>query len=355
MSLFLASVLFGIVPMAIYAAIVCWIDRWEREPIPLLIAAFGWGSIPSVVFAVVAQVVLGMPNGAEEVSLSAELFQASIVAPFTEEIVKGFGLLLIFLIFRNEIDSVLDGLIYGSMIGFGFAAVENVLYFAGETHVGGLLGLVFLRAVIFGMLHALFTGLTGVGFALGKFSTRPAMKILWPLLGLALAIFTHALHNYFATIGGDHIFAAVIGISVGMLWFIFTIVFCLVRENQWIRLQLADEVTRGILSEEQAHDTAHFWKRSGLNLFSSPRSVSRKRRQLLHLATKLSYRKQQQDHFEFSDQREREIESLRNKVRKLSREDPLFAEREKRMPPPLPSLPPPLPFSQKHIREEGKT
>jgi hypothetical protein len=262
---------------------------------------------------------------------------------------------LIFLIFRNEIDSVLDGLIYGSMIGFGFAAVENVLYFAGETHVGGLLGLVFFRAVLFGMLHALFTGLTGVGFALGKFSRRFGMKILWPLLGLALAMFTHALHNYFATMGGDHIFAAVIGISVGMLWFVITVSFCLFRENQWIRLQLADEVERGTLSEAQVEDTAHFWRRSGLNLFSNQRDDFRQHRRLLHLATKLSYKKQQQVHFEFSELREREVESLRNEVMKLSLGDPLFAQRTKRRPPPLPPLPPPLPFTRKNDRRDGNT
>lgn len=340
MSLFLASIFLGIIPMAIYAAIVCWLDRWEKEPIPLLIAAFGWGSIPSVVFAVVAQIALGTPLGSEELSLTDTLFQASIVAPITEELVKGLGLLLIFLIFRNQVDSVLDGLIYGSMIGFGFAAVENVLYFASQPDVASLLGLFFLRTFLFGMLHALFTGLTGVGFALGKFSSRVGMKFLWPLLGLALAIFTHALHNYFVTMGGGHILAAVVGISIGMLWFVVTVAFCLIRENQWIRLQLADEVERGTLLEEQVDDAAHFWRRSGLNVFSMPWGVSLKRRPLLHLATKLSYKKQRQIHSKFTEQREREIESLRNEVTKFSREDPLVLSgtipRKKPAPPPLP-------------------
>ena len=337
--MFLASVFLGLVPMAIYAAVVCWLDRWEKEPIPLLIAAFGWGCVPSIVFAVVAQIALGMPLDAEELSLGSVLYQASIVAPVTEEFIKAMGLLLIFLLFKDEVDSVLDGLIYGSMIGFGFAAVENVLYFSGQTDPAGLLWLVLLRAIIFGMLHALFTGLTGVGFALGKFASLP-MKLIWPIVGLSLAIATHSLHNYFATMGGAHLFIATIGVSLGTLWFFGTVAYCLVRESQWIRLHLAEEVSEGVLLADQADDTSHFWKRSGLDLFSMPLSVSLKRREMLHLATKLAFLKQRQLLSGFDEQRSRKIDSLRRDLRRLSQSDPLVLSgdipRNRKLPPPLP-------------------
>ena len=135
MDLLLASIFLGIVPMSLYAFVIWRIDRWEREPFHLIIAAFLWGAVPSIIFAIIAQNILGFPAepSTRETTLIGELIQASIVAPITEEIAKGFGLALIFLIFRREIDSVLDGLIYGSMIGFGFSAIEDVLYFAGET------------------------------------------------------------------------------------------------------------------------------------------------------------------------------------------------------------------------------
>jgi RsiW-degrading membrane proteinase PrsW (M82 family) len=41
---------------------------------------------------------------------------------------------------RQEIDSPIDGLVYGGIIGFGFAAVENVLYLASAYVEGGAAG-----------------------------------------------------------------------------------------------------------------------------------------------------------------------------------------------------------------------
>lgn len=337
--------------MVIYAFFIWRLDRWEKEPFPLVLAAFFWGAIPSIIFAIVAQVILGLPvQGAEgEVSLTGQLYQASLVAPVTEEIFKGIGLALIFLIFRREIDSILDGLIYGSMIGFGFSAVENILYFSGQPDATSLLGLFFLRAFIFGMLHALFTGLTGVGFALGMFSKSGLMKAGWPVLGLLAAMATHALHNYFATLGGEHILYAMGGIFVGISWFVITAIVCLVHENRWIRIQLADEVANGVLFSQQALDAASFWTRSSLSVFNQGFSTVVKRKKLLHEATELAYEKQRHEKFGATEKCLLKAASLRESVRKLSREDPLLLkgliQRDQVLPPPLPpkrETPPPI-------------
>lgn len=350
MSMFFAAVFLGIFPMVVYALLVWRMDRWEKEPFPLILAAFLWGSVPAVIFAIIAQVILEIPISDLSSSnpLLGELYQASLIAPITEEITKGFGLLLVFWLFRREIHSVLDGLIYGSMIGFGFSAVENVLYFVGQAEPAGLMLLFFLRALVFGMLHALFTGLLGVGLALGKFSMNPFGKIIWPLLGLALAMITHALHNYFATLGGEHIIYAVLGVSLGMAWYAVTVIVCLWHENRWIRLHLSDEVTSNILFAEQALDTAKFWTRSSLS-FLAQGWTAMKRRKLLHEATMLAFEKQRQSRLGVTSERSQRIAKIREKVRHLSRNDPFVLSGKiqpgKPLPPPLPPLrrPPPLP------------
>lgn len=347
----LASVFLGIIPMVIYALIVWRLDRWEKEPFPLLFAAFLWGSIPSVIFAIIAQVILELPVAefSSGASIYGELYQASIVAPISEEITKGIGLLLIFWIFRRQIHSVLDGLIYGSMIGFGFSAIENVLYFVGQTDPAGLLVLFFFRAFVFGMLHALFTGLFGVGLALGMFSRNPFLKILWPAIGLFLAIFTHALHNYFATMGGEHILYAVLGVSLGVAWFVITLIVCLVHENRWIRIHLADEVKDGVLFAEQALDTAQFWTRSSLSFLTQGTTAFR-RKALFKEATKLAFEKQRQSHFGVTTETSERVDTHRSRLRELSRNDPHVLSGKiqpgKILPPPLPPyrrMPPPLP------------
>jgi len=351
MTLFLASVALGIVPMAIYALIIWRLDRWEKEPFGLLFAAFLWGAVPSIIFALVTQVIFGAPEG-PEVSLMSELYDASFLAPLTEELVKAFGVVLIFLIFRREVDSILDGLVYGSMVGFGFSAVENVLYFSGQPDAGSLIVLFFLRAFIFGMLHALFTGLFGVGLALGKFSSNPLLKIFWPTLGLGAAMFTHGLHNYLATLGGEHLLFAILGVSCGALWFALTMGVCLYHENRWIRIQLSEEVAGGVLCAEQALEAANFWKRGTLSGLSRGFGDAWKRRTLLHEATELAYQKQKSIRLGTTPEHESRVHILRERVRSLSKSDPLvlagLIKPGKRLPPPLPPVrrrPPPLPVS----------
>ncbi len=350
MSVFLAAVFFGIVPMVIYALIIWRLDRWEPEPLPLLIAAFAWGAVPSVFFAGISQLILGapaMPDGVEAPLLS-QLYDASFLAPLTEEMLKGAGVVLIFLLFPKEIDSVLDGLVYGSVVGFGFAAVENVFYLAGEENLGGVFVLFFLRAVVFGMMHALFTGLFGIGMALGKFSRVPFMRFLWPIFGLGAGMFMHALHNYFATMGGAHILIDLLTMAAGVVWFFTTFAFCLYHENCWIRIQLAEEVNAGVLYAQQALDAANFWQRGPLSMFTHGIGNAWKRRTLLKQATRLAFQKQRL--MKSPDRAELAlIDPLRARVYALSRADPLFlsgaVSPHLRFPPPLPPrrTPPALP------------
>lgn len=350
--MFLACLVLGIVPMVVYATIVWRLDRWEKEPLPLLLAAFFWGAIPAVIFSIIAQVIFDLPvmDLPESASPFVMFYQSSFVAPLTEEIIKGFGLLAIFVFFRREIDSVLDGLVYGSMVGFGFSAVENILYFSGESEPIGLFGLFFLRAFVFGMLHALFTGLFGVGLALGKFARHPALRIFWPLLGLTLGMLTHSLHNTFAVLGGENILYAVLGVSLGILWFIGTFAACLYHENRWIRLHLADEVAEGVLHAEQAIDTASFWRRFTLASIGYGWTGARARHRLFHEATELAFEKQRHQRFGAGQECLDRLEKLRDEVRRLSGSDPrvLAGEYEagRKLPPPLPPSrrrPPPLP------------
>jgi RsiW-degrading membrane proteinase PrsW (M82 family) len=353
MELFFASIALGIVPMGIYAFVVWRLDRFENEPLPLAIAAFLWGGIPSIVFAVIAQAILGLDfsgNLDGDVSLTSEFYDASFIAPLTEEIVKGFGVWLIMRIFRREIDSVLDGLIYGSLVGFGFAAVENVFYFWSMDDAAGLLLLFFLRAFVFGMMHALYTGLTGVGLALGIFSGSKVMRVAWPALGLLLAMFCHGLHNYFALVGGEHLILAVLGIGVGLIWFGVMIAVCLFHENRWIRIHLADEVSAGVLRAGQALDAANFWKRWTLGIFAEGLAVGLQRRLLLHQATELAFAKQRLAKRGPCAVNDARIAELRSDVARLSANDPLALSGAipagRVLPPPLPprrKMPPPLP------------
>ena len=230
----LLILLLSFVPMLLYATILWWIDRYEKEPIGLLTVAFLWGAVPSIFLALIMQIALDVPlmSIQDSSQLTYELLGASVVAPVTEEGIKAFALILLLLLFKREIDSPLDGLIYGGMVGFGFAAVENVLYLFGaltEGGVSGVLGLAFLRAGVFGLNHAMYTGFAGLGVALFLEVRDKWLRWVPLVIGFLMAMGAHALHNALATLtaagGAGALMAAVlvdwagvavlIGIAVG--------------------------------------------------------------------------------------------------------------------------------------------
>jgi len=190
--------------LAIYAVpvfvVVYKLDLYEREPMSLALGAFAWGAFAATALASAAV-------GWDEVVVRAfgQDFAArwgpAITAPFVEESMKVVGVVLIYLIARDEVDDVMDGFVYGALCGLGFAVVEDVLYFMG--FFGGSPGDVvqgfYVRVVSSGLYgHVLYTGMTGmaVGFVVSRRSDVPLatrLRVAALLAGAGVAM--HALWN----------------------------------------------------------------------------------------------------------------------------------------------------------------
>ena len=146
------------------------------------IANEGWG-------LVVAR--LGGPVFAAE-------WTAALTAPFVEETMKVAGVVLIYLIARDEMDDVMDGFVYGAMIGLGFALVEDVFYFIAifGGSPGGVLAGFYVRVVSSGLYgHVLYTGLSGMGVA--YFVSRRGEVAFGKRLAVALGLFGSAVAAHF--------------------------------------------------------------------------------------------------------------------------------------------------------------
>jgi protease PrsW len=250
----LVSVVAAVIPTLFYAGLIYWVDRYEKEPLWLLSAAFLWGAVPSIIFAFVINTVASVGPYLLLDSASAELVAASFIAPPVEETLKGLALLAILVFARHEIDSPLDGIIYGAMVGMGFAMVENVYYFVNVYSQGGTEAWtvnIFLRAVVFGLNHALFTSVTGLGLAVGHLARRRLVRYGAPVAGWLAAIFLHFVHNLSASLGGLLCLVALLSDYIGIFLIFLIIVWALVQEGQWIKEQLADEVGQGTLTARQ--------------------------------------------------------------------------------------------------------
>ncbi len=254
---FSLALLVGFLPMVIYALVLWWFDRYEKEPLGLLAAAFLWGAIPAIIFSLIVELLLDVPISTFVDPATASLVGAAVVAPVAEEVFKGAALLLLLLFFRREIDSPLDGILYGGLVGFGFAAVENVFYFLSAVLDSGMDGFAMLavfRAFLFGLNHALFTGLIGLGMALARTASHVLLKIAAPVAGLLLGITAHAIHNASVTLGAELVWPCLFAFASdwgGVLILLVVIGWTSAREKRWIADFLKSEVERGTFSREE--------------------------------------------------------------------------------------------------------
>ena len=291
------SLVAAALPTVGYVLLVWWIDRYEKEPIKLLAITFLWGAVPAVLASCMIEVAFDTPL----VALSgrdSQLLSASVIAPPVEEFLKGLALLGIYWLARYQFDGVLDGIIYGSLVGFGFAMTENVLYF-WDNQGDGLVAwsvIVLGRAVVFGFNHAMFTSLTGVGFGLARYTkSRPKR---WGIIGFGLlaAITTHFFHNVFVSAGNLCVVSFIFD-WLGVLVVFLIVLLAWRRERTWMETQLADEVASGVLNPWHYEVVTSWRKRFQLSWQAvgvSGLRQARLWRKLVDSATRLAFRKHQQ-------------------------------------------------------------
>src|SRR5262245_50048160 len=158
----------GAVLNAMFFLSIVWaIDCYEEEPWRLVERTFLWGALPAIVLAVIAETCLRTPTRFLVGSASAGPFEVTVIAPVVEELCKGEVLLALFYQRPDEFDGMLDGLLYGALVGLGFSMTENITYYVA-AEPGALQGLIFLRGVALGMNHACFSACFGLGLGLAS-------------------------------------------------------------------------------------------------------------------------------------------------------------------------------------------
>ncbi|MFI6504306.1 PrsW family intramembrane metalloprotease [Nonomuraea typhae] len=264
------AMLLALAPLPVLLAAVLCLDRLEPEPRLHLGFAFAWGAGVAVVLAIVftlagEAVVAGLGYGAGV----ADDVGTVILAPVIEEALKGAALLML-LRRRREIDGLTDGVIYASMAGLGFAAVENVGYYLGSYDEGGVGGVVetfVLRGVISPLGHPVYTSLIGIGVAAAVVHRR-----YWAIpLGYLGAVALHAMWNGSASTGSLALFGLAYLVIMAVLVVLIVVT---VRERRLLVARMADVLPRyqatglvspqdaGMLGTLKARRHARRWARS---------------------------------------------------------------------------------------------
>jgi hypothetical protein len=206
------------------------------------------------------------------------------------------------------------------MVGMGFAVVENVFYFVTifeeSGHEAWNLN-VLMRGVVFGLNHALFSSMTGLGVALARMNTNRGVRLFAPFAGWLAAVFLHAFHNFSVSFNSVPLLCAGILVDWGGVWLTVVIIWwALYQEGRWMRTYLAGEVGAGLLSPEQYEVacTALGRARYRLNMLET-RGLGAYllAGRFLHRLSKLAYQKHHL--LLFGDERSgRAIERLRNEI-----------------------------------------
>jgi len=182
----------SLAPVLIIALYVYFRDKYEKEPIRLLLLSLFIGFVITIPIVLLENAIKLPDHYVIPVSASVA-YDAFIVAAFIEEGMK--WLALYWLIWRNKnFNEKFDGIVYAVFISLGFAMAENLLY----VYDGGMqTGL--LRAFTAVPFHAIAGVMMGYFMALAKFD---AGWKGWHIFKSFMVPFVfHGLYDFFIMLG----------------------------------------------------------------------------------------------------------------------------------------------------------
>ena len=242
----LIATLLAAVSFPVMILVCFWLDRYEPEPARYRLAALGWGAVAAVAFSFVGEQLVFALSGTNE------LVNVAVGAPVVEELGKGLFLVAVVIFRHAELNGPLDGIIYGALVGIGFAFVEDIVYYLQSLESGQLGVTFFLRGIIGPFAHPLFTAATGLGIGIAVVTRRPAVRTLAVVLGFLAAVAMHAIWNGSTFWGGNGFLFAYSAIFLPLLIVILAVaVWARSREGKMLTTALQQVAQMGWIRPEE--------------------------------------------------------------------------------------------------------
>lgn len=261
---------------ALYGVIFWWftthIDRYSKQPLDLRVAAFLFGGFG-------ATWTIAVHGNGALIGIYGKVFGqdfgngwgAGLAAPFTEELGKGAGVLLLVYIAPRVMRTAFDGFVIGAFVGLGFEIIEDILYAInsvadgfGADPVGASLHTVMLRLGSGFSSHIVYSAIFGAGIVY-IVGTKAQPRRLG--LGLLLCFTSMTLHGVWdstiAIAGGNAPVTALLmfaSVVVALVLVVRVFHLTVAGEQQAIRDVLAPEVEDGTLTDDELVAVSGNWK-----------------------------------------------------------------------------------------------
>lgn len=165
-------------------------DRYDREPVNLLIKVFFFGCLSVFPAGIFEEILTALNPFA---GILRTIFTAFIIAGLTEEFIKR-SVVMKFAFKNSAFDEKLDGIIYAVFASLGFATAENILYvvfrFSANPYIGISRGILSVPA------HMLFAITMGYYLSLAKFCTDERLCRFYYRKSLTVPLILHGIFDF---------------------------------------------------------------------------------------------------------------------------------------------------------------
>lgn len=193
-TLTLTGVVLSIIPAVLWLGFFYRRDRLEPEPKSMVIQVFFLGGLLAAAIGIPLVENLFQVSEWMYASVWTRLLGGILVVGFTQEFLK-YAAVRWTVYKTDEFDEPVDGIIYATAAGLGYAAMLNILF---VVQSGGVdLGAGVIRITIISMAHASFAGVVGYFLGLEKFQNKP---VWFTSLGVVIAA---VLNGVFFTLRGS--------------------------------------------------------------------------------------------------------------------------------------------------------
>jgi RsiW-degrading membrane proteinase PrsW (M82 family) len=180
----------AIAPGLALAFIIYLIDRFDREPLGLLIKLFLGGCL-SVIPVLIVEAILDAIN--PFAGLVAVAFEAFLVAGLTEEFFKR-RVVLKLAYAKSSFNEKLDGIVYAVFAALGFATIENILYLFQFIADNPSIGIT--RGVFAVPTHMLLGMTMGYYISLARFAQHETERRQYLSKSLYVPMLLHGIFDF---------------------------------------------------------------------------------------------------------------------------------------------------------------